>query len=127
VRTTKTSVSYLVCILYGNLGGVSMATKVLGKGNTRTKFWARKSKLHDKNSMRAPATAPIQCHFDYSSTSWFELAQNKLIGVVLKVSLRTHIDRSSFQELNWLPVEGVLDQTGLGLQEYLWFCTEISK
>ena len=38
VLTTKTSVSYLGYILGGILGGVSMANKVLGKGNA-TKFF----------------------------------------------------------------------------------------
>ena len=51
----------------------------------------------------------------YATTSWFgglskfmkgklQIAQNKRIRVVLKVSPRTHIGRSCFQELNWLPV-----------------------
>ena len=104
VLTTKTSVSYLGCILDGSLGGVSMANKVLGKVNARTKFFARKSKLLDKDSMKVLATALIQCHFDYASTSWFgglsklmkgklQIAQNKLIRVVLKVSPRTHIGK----------------------------------
>ena len=39
VLTTKTSVSYLGCILNGSMGGV--ANKVLGKVNARTKFLAR--------------------------------------------------------------------------------------
>ena len=55
--TTKTSVSYLGCILDGSLGGVSMANTVLGKGNARTTFLARKSKLLDKDSMKVLATA----------------------------------------------------------------------
>jgi hypothetical protein len=71
VLTTKTFVSYLGCILDGRLGGVSMATKVQGKVNARTTFLPRKSKLLDKDSMKVIATALIQCHFDYTSTSWF--------------------------------------------------------
>ena len=69
--TTKTSVSYLGCILDGSLGGVSTANKVLGKVNARTKSLDRKSKLLDKDSMKVLATALIQSHFDYASTSWF--------------------------------------------------------
>ena len=126
VLTTKTSVSYLGCILDGSLGGVSMATKVLGKVNARTEFLSRKSKLLDKGSMKVLATALIQYHFDYASTSWFgdfsklmkgklQIAQNKLIRVVLKVSPHTHIGRSCFQELNWLPVEARVSQIRPGL------------
>ena len=70
VLSTKTSVSYLGCILDGSLGGVSMANKVLGKVNARIKL-TRKSKLLDKDSMKVLATALIQCHFDYARTSWF--------------------------------------------------------
>ena len=76
--------------------------------------------------MKVLATALIQCHFDYASTSWFgvlsklmkgnfKIAQNKLIRVVLKVSPLTHIGRSCFQELNWLPVEARVSQIRLGL------------
>ena len=74
--TTKTSESYLGSILDGTLGGVSTANKVLGKVNARTKFLARKSKLIDKDSMKVLATALIQCHFDYASTSWFGSLSN---------------------------------------------------
>ena len=89
---------------------------MLGKVNARTNFLARKSKLLDKDSMKVLDTALIQCHFDNASTSWFgglskrmkgklQIARNKLIRVVLKVSPHTHIGKSCFQELNWLPVE----------------------
>jgi hypothetical protein len=44
-----------------------------------------------------------------------QMSQNKLIRVVLKVSPRTHIGRSCFQELNWLPVEASVPQIRLGL------------
>ena len=84
----------------GSLIGVSMATKVLGKVNARTTFLSRKSKLLDKDSMKVLATALIQCNFDYASTSWFvglpkfmkgklQIAQNKLIRVVLNVHILT--------------------------------------
>ena len=76
--------------------------------------------------MRVLATALIQCHFDYASTSWFgglskllkrklHIAQNTLIKVVLKGNLCTHISRSGFQELNWLTVEARVSQIRLGL------------
>jgi hypothetical protein len=55
VLTTKTSVSYLGCILDGSLGGVNMANKVLGKVNAKTNFLARKSKLLDKDSVKVLA------------------------------------------------------------------------
>jgi hypothetical protein len=48
-----------------------MATKVLGKVKARTNVLARKSNLLDKDSMSVLATALIQCHFDYASTSSF--------------------------------------------------------
>ena len=76
--------------------------------------------------MKVLATALIQCHFDYASTSWFgglsklmkgklQIAQNNLIRVVLTVSPRTHIGRSCFQELNWLPVDARVSQIRLDL------------
>ena len=46
--------------LDGSLGGVSLATKLLGKVNARTTFLSRMSKLLDKDSMKVLATALIQ-------------------------------------------------------------------
>ena len=62
------------------------------------------------------ANALILNQFEYSCTSWFEgltkrlkgrlqTAQNKLIRVILNMGHRSHIGRSQFVELNWLPVE----------------------
>jgi hypothetical protein len=44
-----------------------------------------------------------------------QIAHNKLIRVVLKVSQHTHLGRSCFQEQNWLPVEARVSQIRLGL------------
>jgi hypothetical protein len=41
--------------------------------------------------------------------------QKKRIRVVLKLSPLTHIGRSCFQKLNWLPVEARVSQIRLGL------------
>jgi hypothetical protein len=104
---------------------VCIATKMLVKVNDRIKFLSRKSMLLDKDSMRVLVTTLIQCHFDYASTSWFlglakllkgklHISQNKLIRVILKVSPRTHLGKSCFQELNWLLVEARVSQIRLG-------------
>jgi hypothetical protein len=100
---------------------------VLGKVNARTKFLGRKSKLLDKDSIKVLATALIQCHFDSLVLPGLggglskllkgklQIAQNKLIRIVLKGSPHTLIGRSCFQELNWLPVEARVSQIRLGL------------
>ena len=61
--------------------------------------------------MKVLATALIQCHFDYASTSWFgglskfmkgklQIAQNKLIRVVL-----LHLHCLLFGVLGWVSVQ----------------------
>ncbi len=50
--SNRTSVNYLGCILDNDLSGVSMAMKVLGKVNARTKFLARHVSFLDKQLMK---------------------------------------------------------------------------
>lgn len=62
------------------------------------------------------ASCLIQCHFDYTTSSWYlslnkalkqklHTSQNKLIRVVLRLNHRSHMGMAQFQQLQWLPVE----------------------
>lgn len=115
-KPTTTSVNYLGCILDGNLGGESMALKVLGKVNARTRYLARKAKLLDRDCLKVLASSLVQCHLNYAICSWFgglsralkqklQVSQNNLIRVVLGLDYRSHVGRTQFQQLQWLPVE----------------------
>ena len=124
--TQKKTVKYLGCILDENVDGEAMASQVLGKVNSRTRFLARYTSLLDRDSLRLLANGLVLCHLDYGSVAWFEglskktkgklqVAQNKLVRVVLGLGPRSHIGRHELQELNWLPVESRVTQLRLSI------------
>ena len=122
--TSQQSVKYLGCILDDTLGGAPMALSVLGKVNARTRFLARKSSLLNQECLKTLATCLVQCHFDYAISSWYwnlnkpfqiklQTAQNKLIRVVLGLHFRSHVGKSQFTQLQWLPIEARASQIRL--------------
>ncbi len=118
--SNQTSVNYLGCILDNDLSGVSMAMKVLGKVNARTKFLARHVSFLDKQLMKLLASCLVSCHYDYACISWMsdlsrgwldklQKSQNKLIRLVSGFSRFTHVEVSHFKCLDWLPIESRLE------------------
>ena len=111
-------------MLEGSLDGESMATQVLGKVNTRTRFLARQARLLTRDSLRLLANSLVLCHLDYASVAWFsgltgstkkklQISQNKLVRMVMGLGPRSHVGKRQFQELNWLPVESRVTQLRL--------------
>ena len=99
-------VTYLGCILYENLSGESMATRMLGKINCKLKFLYRKQNFLDGSLQRLLFNAVIQHHFDYACTSWYPMlnkrlsktiqaAQNKCIRFYLNLKNISYKDPSS--------------------------------
>ncbi len=118
--SNRTSVNSLGCILDNDLSGVSMAMKVLGKVNARTKFLARHVSFLDKQLMKLLASCLVSCHFDYACISWMsdpsrgwldklQKSQNKLIRLVSGFSRFTHVEVSHFKCLDWLPIKSRLE------------------
>ena len=96
------SVTYLGCILDDCLSGEPMATKVLGKINSRLKFLYRKQSFLNPQLRRTLCNALIKPHFDYASSAWYpnltkklskkiQTAQNKCIRFCLNFGNRTHV------------------------------------
>ena len=115
------TVTYLGCILYENLSGESMATRMLGKINGKLKFLYRKQNFLDGTLRRLPLNALIQPHFDYACTSWYPMlnkrlskkiqaAQNKCIRFYLNLKNTAHIGAAEFKAINWLPAKNRMDQ-----------------
>ena len=121
----KPTVKYLGSEIDQYMSGEDMAQKALQKISSRTKFLARKSKYLDGETMKMLALALVQCHFDYACSSWYssltkktqsklQVSQNKLIRIILKLPVRTHLSYCHFKELNWLPVAKRVVQLKLG-------------
>ena len=108
-------VIYLGCILGEDLSGESMATKVLGKINTKLRFLYRKNKFLTTGLRRLLCNSLIQPHLDYACSAWYQnltqklqkklqTSQNKCIRFCLKLGNRAHIGANEFEKINWLPV-----------------------
>ena len=115
------TVTCLGCILVENLSGESMATKMLGKMNSKLKFLYREHNFLDGSLRRLLLNALIQPHFDYACTSWYPMlnlrlskkiqaAQNKCIRFYLKLKNTAHIGAAEFKAINWLPTKNRMDQ-----------------
>ncbi len=62
--SNRASVNYLGCVLDNDLSGVSMAMKVLGKVNARTKFLARHVSFLDKQIIKLLASCLVGLGID---------------------------------------------------------------
>ena len=122
----KSVVKYLGAEIHvdQHVSGEDMASKIIKKISSKTKFLARKRKYLDSETIKLLAAALVQCHFDYACSSWYsgitkktkgklQVCQNKLIRTVLKLPPRTHLDYSHFKLLNWLPVDKRVNQLKL--------------
>ena len=108
-------VTYLGCILYNNLSGVAMATKVLGTINGRLKFLYRKQKFLGFSLRRLLCNALIQPHFDYACAAWYPNLNKRVVKksnlskqmlrFCLKLKNRDHVGVKEFREINWLPTK----------------------
>ena len=115
------SVKYLGATLDQSLTFDSMVRSIISKANSRLKFLYRKSKFLNFHTKKLLSMSLIQCHFDYASPVWYysltaelknklQVTQNKIIRFVLGLHPRTHIDKTHFVKLNWLPVSKRVDQ-----------------
>ena len=115
-------VTYLGCILDETMSGESMALKVINKINSRLKFLHRKNKFLTPALRKLLCNALIQPHFDFASTAWYsnltqkmknkiQITQNKCIRYCLQLDKMTHISKSEFETLNWLPVKDRFNQS----------------
>ena len=109
-------VTYLGCILDGDLSGESMATKVLSLVKSRLKFLYQKRKFLTLPLRRLLCNALIQPHYHYARPVWYpslnkrlskkiQTSQNKCIRHCLNLDNRAHVGIDEFIKINWLPTK----------------------
>ena len=113
IKKVKT-VKYLGLLLDNNLSCENIVLNIINKCNTRLKFLYRYKEILNFKSRKTLCTALIQCHFEYSCSSWYpginktlkdklQVAQNKMIRFILNLDNRSHIGHKEFEK------SGVLD------------------
>lgn len=117
-------VKYLGLYINSDLSGETIVNNIISKVNAKLKFLYRQSRLLDTKTKQLLCSALIQCHFDYSCSSWYEglskhlkrklqITQNKVLRFVQNLTHRTSVTVCEFEKLNWLNVENRVKQLRL--------------
>ena len=118
-------VKYLGLQIDDNLSGENAVKNVLKKANSRLKFLYRYSDMLKFPARKTLCSALIQCHFDYSCSSWYpsinknlkdklQIAQNKMIRFILNLNNRAHIGQNELDKAGFLKVSKRVTQLKLG-------------
>ena len=118
-------VKYLGLQIDDNLSGEAAVNNVLKKSNSRLKFLYRYSNMLKFPARKILCSALIQCHFDYSCSSWFpginkglkvklQVAQNRIIRFILNLNNRAHIGQKELDKTGFLSVSKRVTQLKLG-------------
>ena len=115
------SVKYLGIQLDEDLAGESIVKEIIKKANSRLKFLYRCKDMLNLNTRKILCTALIQCHFDYSCSSWFsgvnktlrkklQIMQNKMVRFTLNLRRRDSVRNKEFLKVDALNVSDRVKQ-----------------
>ena len=124
VIKSQTSIKYLGIDLDQNLSGETTANSIIKKINSRLRFMYRKANCLSVATRKTLSMALIQCHFDYSCSSWYagtsqalknklQVAQNKTIRFIKSMGPRSSIKQTELSSLGFLNVNTRLKQLRL--------------
>jgi len=122
---SKSNVTYLGVTLDQSLTGDAIATKVITKCANKLKFLYRNTRNFNLKTKKLLVSALIQCHYDYSCSSWYsgtskglkgrlQTMQNKIVRYMLNAPPRFHIGFNEFKMVGILPVQYRVDQLKFG-------------
>lgn len=115
---------YLGITLDECLSGNQIATGIIHKASARLKFLYRQGQFLNQKTRKTLASALIQCHFDYSCSSWYsglsqemknklQIMQNKVVRFVLDLGPRDHIGQKELDSVGLLKIEDRVKQLKL--------------
>ena len=128
-RVTK--VKYLGLMLDDCLSGESIVYNIIKKASGRLYFLYRHSNILNFKDRKTLCSALIQCHFDYSCSSWYtglkkglkqklQIMQNKIVRYILDLGNRAHIGCNEIEKVNMLYVEDRVKQMKLNHVFKIW-------
>ena len=108
-----------------DLSGKSIVNDIIKKANSRLNFLYKYREMLNFGSRKTLCSALIQCHFDYSCSSWYpgigkvlkhklQVMQNKMMRFILDLDSRAHIGHKEFSKTGFLNVETRVKQLKLG-------------
>jgi hypothetical protein len=72
IISSQKSVKYLGLNIDQSLSGEVIVNNKIKKANSRLKFLYRQANCLSETSRKTLSVSLIQCHFDYSCSSWYE-------------------------------------------------------
>ena len=110
---SQKSVKYLGAHIDNDLGGELMVENIVKKVSSRIRFLYRHKSILDMKSRKLLGNALVQCHLDYSISSWFnglnknlkhklQVAQNRLTRFILDMHSREHICQENLDLIGFL-------------------------
>ena len=117
-------VKYLGLFIDDKLSGESIVSSIVQKVNNRLKFLYRQARFLDQKSKLSLCSALIQCHLDYSCSSWYsgltktlkrklQICQNKCVRFILDLPPRHSVNCDILKSLNMLNIEHRVKQMRL--------------
>ena len=118
-------VKYLGQQIDNDLSSSSVVDDIVKKSNSRLKFLYRYKDILNFDTKKILCTALIQCHFDYSCSSWYpgtnltlrkklNIMQNKIVRFVLNLDYRASINNKELVKAGFLSVPDRVKQLQLG-------------
>ena len=124
VIKSQSTVKYLGIDIDQHLSSETTVNSIIKKVNSRLKFMYRKAQCLSTDTRKTLSSALIQCHFDYSCSSWFsgvsqtlknklQIAQNKTVRFIKSLGPRSSVRQSELSSLGLLNVEHRVKQLRL--------------
>ncbi len=118
---SQLSVKYLGLVLDKYLSGEAIVNSIVNKVNAKLKFLYRQRNFLDMNLRKLLCNSLIQCHFDYSCSSWYngiskllqkklQIMQNKVVRYINDYGPRTSIRCSDLTNIGYLKTESRVKQ-----------------
>lgn len=125
VIKSQTSIKYLGLDIDQQLSGEITVNSIIKKVNARLKFMYRKANCLSLETRKILTTALIQCHFDYSCSSWYagisqtlknklQIAQNKTVRFIKNLGPRSSVRKEELSSVGFLNIENRVKQLRLG-------------
>lgn len=129
---SQPKIKYLGLEIDQHLSGESTVNSIIKKVNSRLKFMYRKANCLSKETRNILSMALIQCHFDYSCSSWYagvsqkmkkslQVAQNKTVRFINSMGPRDSVGRPELATLGLLNVEDRVQQLRLGHAHKIYY------
>lgn len=122
---SQSKIKYLGIDIDQNLSGEITVNSIIKKVNSRLKFMYRKANCLSTETRKTLTTALIQCHFDYSCSSWYagvsqtlknklQIAQNKTVRFIKNLGPRSSVRLPELSSVGFLNIENRVKQLRLG-------------